>query len=71
MSAVVLHVIQAMKFQVAEMTIYPLSYNKTNCDHLIYEPQDTQYVFKNILKTGSNFCLCVTNFGLGLLLQED
>ncbi len=28
-------VIQAMKFQVAEMTIYPLSFNKTNCDHLI------------------------------------
>ncbi len=47
-----LHVIQAMKFQVAEMTIYPLSINKSNCDHLIYEPQDTQYVFKNIkLKT--------------------
>ncbi len=35
-------VMQAMKFQVAEMTIYPLSFNKTNCDHLIYEPQDTQ-----------------------------
>ncbi len=35
-------VIQAMKFQVSEMTIYPLSFNKTNCDHLIYETQDTQ-----------------------------
>ncbi len=42
MSAVVLHVIKAMKFKVAELTIYPLSINKTNCDHLIYEPQDTQ-----------------------------
>ncbi len=30
------------KFQVAEMTIYPLSFNKTNCDHLIYEHHDTQ-----------------------------
>ncbi len=47
-----LHVIKAMKFQVAEMTIYPLSYNKTNCDHLINELQDAQKVFKNIkLKT--------------------
>ncbi len=42
MSAVALHVIQAMQFQVTEMTIYPLSFNKTNCDHLIYEHQDTQ-----------------------------
>ncbi len=42
MSAVALHVTKAMKFKVAEMTIYPLSFNKTNCDHLIYEPQDTQ-----------------------------
>ncbi len=42
MSAVGLHVIQAMTFQVAEMTIYPLSFIKTNYDHLIYEPQDTQ-----------------------------
>ncbi len=42
MSAVALHVIKAMKFKVAEMTIYPFSFNKTNCDHLIYEPQDTQ-----------------------------
>ncbi len=41
-SAVALHVIKAMKFQVAEKTIYPLSFNKTNCDHLIYEAQDTQ-----------------------------
>ncbi len=41
-------VIQAMKFQIAEMTIYPISFNKTNCDHLIYEPQDIQKVFKNI-----------------------
>ncbi len=42
MSAVALHVIQAIQFQVAEMTIHPLSYNKTNWNHLIYEPQDTQ-----------------------------
>ncbi len=43
---------KAMKFQVAEMTIYSFSFNKTNCDHLIYEPEDTQFVFKNIkLKT--------------------
>ncbi len=42
MSAVALHVIKAMKLKVAEMTIYPLSFNKTNCDHLIYESQDTQ-----------------------------
>ncbi len=41
-----------MKVQVAKMTIYPLSFNKTNCDHLIYKPQDTHKVFKNIkLKT--------------------
>ncbi len=42
MSAVALHVIKAMKFKVAELTIYPLSFNKINCDHPIYEPQDTQ-----------------------------
>ncbi len=42
MSAVALHVIKAMKFEVAEIAIYPLSFSKTNCDHLIYEPQDTQ-----------------------------
>ncbi len=36
MFAVALHVIKAMKFQVAEITIYSLSYNKTDCDHLIY-----------------------------------
>ncbi len=42
MSAVALHVIKAMQFKVAEMTIDPLYVNKTNCDHLIYEPQDTQ-----------------------------
>ncbi len=36
-----------MKFQVAKLTIYPL-FNKTNCDHLIYKPQDTHEVFKNI-----------------------
>ncbi len=52
MSAVALHIIKAMTFQVAKMTIYPLSFNKTNCDHLIYKPQDTHKVFKNIkLKT--------------------
>ncbi len=38
MSAVALDVIKAMKFKVAEMTIYPLSFKTTNCDHLIYEP---------------------------------
>ncbi len=42
MSAVSLHVIKTMKFEVAKMTIYPISFNKTNCDHLIYELQDTQ-----------------------------
>ncbi len=31
-----------MKFQVAKITIYPLSFNKTNCGHVIYKPQDTQ-----------------------------
>ncbi len=41
-SAVELLVIKAMKFQVAEMTIYPLSFDKTNCDHLIYEPHNSQ-----------------------------
>ncbi len=41
-SAVAIHIIKAMKFQVAEITIDPLSFNKTNCDHLIYEPQDPQ-----------------------------
>ncbi len=52
MSAVVLHVIKALKFQMAKITIYPLSFNKTNCDHLIYKPQDNYKVFKNIkLKT--------------------
>ncbi len=30
------------EFQVAEMTIHPIYYNKKNCDHLIYEPQDPQ-----------------------------
>ncbi len=74
MSALVLHVIKEMKFQVANITI---TFNKTNCDHLIYKPHDTHKVFENInskdlrLKFGSNFCLCVTNFGLGLVLQED
>ncbi len=29
-------------------TIYHLSFNKTNCDHLIYELQDISQVFKNI-----------------------
>ncbi len=42
MSAVAPHVMKAMKFQVAEITIYPISFNKTNCNHLIYEPQDAQ-----------------------------
>ncbi len=42
MSALALYVIKAMNFQVAEITIYPLSFNKTNCDHLIYEPRDTK-----------------------------
>ncbi len=52
MSAVALHVIKAMKFHMTKMTIYPLSFNKTNCDLLIYEPQDTHKVFQNIkLKT--------------------
>ncbi len=41
-----------MNVQVAKVTIYPLSVNKTNYDHLIYEPQCTHKVFKNIkLKT--------------------
>ncbi len=41
-----------MKFQVVEMAIYPLSFNKTNCDNLIYKHQDCVKVFKNIkLKT--------------------
>ncbi len=31
-----------------KMIIYPISFNKTNCDHLIYKPQDTHKVFKNI-----------------------
>ncbi len=48
MSAVALHVIKAMKFQVAKMTIYPLSFNKTNCDHLIYKSQDIHKAFTNI-----------------------
>ncbi len=47
-SAVALHVIKGMKFQVAKMTIVPLAFNKTNYDHLIYKPQDTHNVFKNI-----------------------
>ncbi len=76
MSAVALHVIKAMNFQVAKMTIYPLSFNK-NCDHLIYKPQDTHKAFKNIkLKTCKTeiwvkFLSLCQNFGLGLLLQED
>ncbi len=48
MSAVVLRVIKAMKFQVAKITIDPLSFNKINCDHLIYKHQDTHKVFKTI-----------------------
>ncbi len=43
MSAVVLHVINAMKFQVVK-----ISFNKTNCDLPIHNPQDTHKVFKNI-----------------------
>ncbi len=44
--------IKAMNVQLAKLTIYPLSFNKTNYDHLIYEPQDTHKVFKTIkLKT--------------------
>ncbi len=27
---------------------FPFSFNKTNCDHLIYKSQDTHKVFKNI-----------------------
>ncbi len=47
-----LHVIKAIQFQVVKMTIYPFSFNKTNCDHVIYKPKDTHKVFKNIkLKT--------------------
>ncbi len=42
MSVMVIIVIKAIEFQVAEMTIDPLSFNKTNCDHLICEPQDPQ-----------------------------
>ncbi len=37
-----------MKFQVAKITIYPLSFNKTNFNHLIYKPRDTNKVFKNV-----------------------
>ncbi len=48
MSTVALHVLNAMKFQVTKITIYPLSINKPNCDHLIYKPQDTNKVFQNI-----------------------
>ncbi len=51
MYAVALHVIKVMKFQVAKMTIYPLSFNKTNY-HLIYKPQDTHKFFKNIKLKG-------------------
>ncbi len=30
------------------MTIYPLYFNKTIYDHLIYKPQDIHKVFKNV-----------------------
>ncbi len=52
MSAVALHVIKAMKFQVTKMTIYPLSFNITNCDHLNYKPQHTHNGFKNVKLKG-------------------
>ncbi len=41
-----MHVIKAMNLQVAKVTIYLLSLNKANYDHLIYEPQDTHKVLK-------------------------
>ncbi len=40
MCAMALHVILAIIFQVAKMTIFPLSVNKINFVHLIYEPQE-------------------------------
>ncbi len=49
---VLLWCLQAMKFQVAKMTIYPLSFNKTNCNHLICKLRDTNKVlYKKIYKT--------------------
>ncbi len=61
-SAVVLHVVlMSMIFQMVKVTNFPLPVNKINFDHLIYEPQNIQKVFKHIklkhlrLISGSNF----------------
>ncbi len=65
MSAVAFHVIMAMIFQVAKLTVFRLSVNKINFDNLIYEHQDTHKVFKNIkLKIGRwvKCMLCVSQF---------
>ncbi len=53
------------------------SVNKINDNNLVFEPQDTHKVFKNIeLKTFKTekwveFLLNITIFGVGLLLQPD
>ncbi len=60
-----------MTFQVAKMTIYPLSVNKINCDHPIYKPEDTHKVFKNIklkafkTETWVKFLTLCHKFGIG------
>ncbi len=55
-------------FQVSKVTTFPLSVNKVNFDHLIYELQDNHNVFNNniklktlTLKSGLNLC-CVSWF---------
>ncbi len=37
-----------MIFVVAKVTMFSFSVNRINFDHLIYEPQDINKVFKNI-----------------------
>ncbi len=47
-SAMAMHVIMVLNFQVAKVTTFPFSVNKINFDHLIYEPYDTHKVYKYI-----------------------